>query len=281
MVKTPKIAAVFSVIRPVNVVITFFAVIIGGVICGTTGGLAWKVACAAVSAALINASGNVFNDILDVKTDLLNNKKRALTLGLISGREAKSLYAVLTIAGLILAGFVGFDVFAAALAASAVLFAYSAFLKKLPLAGNFCVAALTALAFMLGGIAAGNISASFIPAFYAFFINFAREIVKDMEDAEGDRISGFETFPVKFGLKAARNLSALVICALFISPFVLLIFSVYRLPFFLIVLFLVNPMFVIILRYLFIDYTKKNLVKAGAALKVNMILGLIAVYVGV
>ncbi len=43
-----------------------------------------------------------------------------------------------------------------------------------------------------------------IPAAFAFLINFIREIVKDMQDVEGDSKAGVKTFPIQFGFKSAE-----------------------------------------------------------------------------
>ncbi|MEY3768729.1 MAG: hypothetical protein RLZZ11_1799, partial [Cyanobacteriota bacterium] len=41
-------------------------------------------------------------------------------------------------------------------------------------------------------------------AFFAFAMTMAREIVKDLEDMKGDEQYGLKTFPLVFGVKAAR-----------------------------------------------------------------------------
>ena len=73
------------------------------------------------------------------------------------------------------------------------------------LLGNFSVASLTGLTFIYGGISVSNISVAVIPALFALLINFVREIVKDMEDVNGDIQNGIETFPYKFGFSIAKN----------------------------------------------------------------------------
>ncbi len=85
-----------------------------------------------------------------------------------------------------------------------ILFVYSKFLKQIPLIGNITVAFLTGLVFIFGGVVVENPIAAIVPAVFAFLINLIREIVKDMEDVEGDNKVGVITFPIKFGIQKSK-----------------------------------------------------------------------------
>ena len=71
-----------------------------------------------------------------------------------------------------------------------------------PILGNLIVSILTGLVFIYGGVAVNNPLAAIIPAIFAFLINLIREVVKDMQDVEGDLKQEMITFPGKFGFKA-------------------------------------------------------------------------------
>ena len=79
-------------------------------------------------------------------------------------------------------------------------------MKRIILLGNFIVAFLTGLAFIYGGIAVNNFKYAVIPAIFAFLINFIREIVKDMEDIEGDKSAGIFSFPYLYGFKRSKRM---------------------------------------------------------------------------
>ena len=68
------------------------------------------------------------------------------------------------------------------------------------------VAFLTGLVFIFGGVVVENPTAAIVPAIFAFLINLIREIVKDMEDVEGDNKAGVITFPIKFGFQKSKIL---------------------------------------------------------------------------
>jgi len=91
-----------------------------------------------------------------------------------------------------------------------LLFLYSKYLKRIPLLGNVTVAFLTGLVFIFGGVVVSNPGAAIVPAVFAFLINLIRELVKDMEDIEGDKIAGVITFPIKYSLKKTSILILII-----------------------------------------------------------------------
>jgi len=146
-----------------------------------------------LAAAAATAYGNVINDVLDVETDRVSHPNRPLVTGAVSVGAASVFAAAL--AGLSLACAAAASVFhaAAALIPLMLLTLYSAYLKRTRLAGNFIVAALTAYALIFGGLPHPNVKILFAPALLAFLLNFCRELIKDVQDAEGDRAAGFAT----------------------------------------------------------------------------------------
>jgi 4-hydroxybenzoate polyprenyltransferase len=81
----------------------------------------------------------------------------------------------------------------AALIPLALLTLYSIYFKRTRLVGNIIVAALAAYALLFGSLPHPNAKILFAPALLAFLLNFCRELVKDVQDAEGDRAAGFTT----------------------------------------------------------------------------------------
>ena len=92
-------------------------------------------------------------------------------------------------------------------------------LKRKIIIGNLSVSFLTGLCFVFGGIAVGEIITSIYLGFYAFLMTMAREIVKDMEDVEGDKKEGATTLPIIYGMKTSSILAAVfMITASVTSP---------------------------------------------------------------
>jgi len=98
-----------------------------------------------------------------------------------------------------------------AAANSALLFIYARNLKATPLAGNLCVAYLTGSTFLFGGAAFGwpGLQANLIPFALSSLATMSREIMKDVEDMEGDRIGGAKTLPILAGERLSCALAIL------------------------------------------------------------------------
>ena len=69
----------------------------------------------------------------------------------------------------------------------ALLYFYSARLKRTVLIGNLVIGLMTGMAFIYGGVVVGRMERAVVPAIFAFLVNLARELLKDVEDMEGDR----------------------------------------------------------------------------------------------
>ncbi len=223
----------YRIIRPGNVLVCGLSVFAGGIIGGkpldrTVGaalallsgeGLpSWfvRVMFAAVSASLVLAAGNVFNDVRDLRSDRVNTPGRPLPSGIITPRAA-TVYAVgLALAGILLALPLGLPGILVAASAVALLVLYDMRLKGVPLAGNILVALLGGLAFIYGGIAGEAVLPAFIPALFATLFHLGREIIKDAADLRGDSHSGVRTLATERGVRPTVYLASgvlLTLCA--------------------------------------------------------------------
>jgi geranylgeranylglycerol-phosphate geranylgeranyltransferase len=269
-----------QIIRPVNFGITFLSVIVAAAICVDGEFQVYKIIFAAFSAALTLSAGNIINDIKDIEIDKVNHPERPLITGKITVSQAKAEYVSLSFIALLFSFFINLPAFVIVLSATVLLLLYSYYFKMIPILGNLIVSILTGLVFIYGGVAVNNPLAAIIPAIFAFLINLIREIVKDMEDVEGDFKLGVITFPGKYGFKSSKLLilELTVILILFtLYPFIA---SVYKIEFLIIVMAVVNPFLVYTLKILFKDHSPSNLSKISNILKLNMFAGLIAIYLG-
>lgn len=274
-----KFSAYIKITRPLNTAITFCVVVVAILISQKYPTKISLILLASLTAALTAAAGNVINDLFDIETDKTAHPDRVLTKGTLTKTEAKSEYFLLNSIAAIIAVSLSTTPFVIVLLSISLLYIYSAYLKKIILVGNITVAALAGLAFIYGGVVTNNPKAAVIPAFFAFFINLIREIVKDIQDIDGDKKQKIITFPVRYGIQPAKKSAAILIIILIAFTFYPFIFQVYKIEFFVIVMIFVNPVFIICV---------KNLLQKKAAdialtcnlLKLNMIIGLIAIYLG-
>ena len=270
----------FEITRPVNALITFIVVAVGAVISVKETYSTGLIILAGISAGLTAAAGNIINDIIDRDSDKINHPERSLPSGNLTVNQAIVEYLLLVIIANLLAYFINQLAFSIVLLTTFLLFLYSNKLKQIPLLGNITVAYLTGMAFIFGGIAVGHPRAALIPAAFAFLINLVRELVKDIQDYEGDKNSNITTWPVKFGIKSTKHLIivfTLILIAATIIPF---IYQLYQIEYFVIVMIVVNPLMIYILKDLYKDDSPKNLNKLSNMLKLNMVIGLIAIFLG-
>lgn len=182
-----------------------------------------------LSVLLIAAGGYIINDIKDVKTDLHNHGKNPVGQ-LISSDNAFLLYQVTTIVGLILGFIVGYhfgnyNLGIIQLTAAISLWFYSYYFKSELIIGNLIIAFMVALVPLIVGIYEVTLIQTFyisqITKFkdfnfnfiafwflsysaFVFIITWIREIIKDIEDLDGDIRSGAKTLPIQWGTKSAK-----------------------------------------------------------------------------
>jgi len=282
--------------RPVNMAICAFSVACGGLIGGqplerlagvlafeADGGFpAWaiRVAYAAVSASLILAAGNAFNDVRDIETDRINAPRRPIPSGMVSTAAAVVLSVMLCAAGLILSLPLGGAGIAVAITAAVLLFLYDVRLKGVPLAGNVSVAFLGGLAFVYGGVAGDCIRESLVPAVFAILLHLGRELVKDAEDVEGDREAGLSTAATAWGVRTALRLAAAVLIVLLIATAIPFFNGYFGLPYALVLLFGVWPAVRMGAVLAFRPPARDRISRASLFLKIAMPAGILAVLAG-
>ncbi len=274
-----KINAFIKITRPVNVVITFFVVVVAILISQENDIEFYKIIFPSIVVALVAAAGNIINDIYDVETDKISHPERVLVLESLSKKEAIYFYNFLNILAIIIASRLSDILLLIVFGSIIILYFYSYSLKKFPLLGNVTVASLTGLTFIYGGFVTGNPIAAIAPAVFAFLINLVREIVKDIQDIEGDSIIGYKTFPIKYGIQKSKFLILVITVSLILYTVYPFITKLYKIEYFLIVMLIVNPVLILSIKLLY-DKEKNRFKIISNLLKVDMIFGLLAIYLG-
>ncbi|KAB2922381.1 MAG: hypothetical protein F9K22_11790 [Bacteroidetes bacterium] len=268
-----------TLVRPVNFAITAASIAVSCLLAGGTAAQAPVILFASLGGALIGAGGMVINDFFDLEIDRINRPDRPLPSGAVAKFDALMFYAGLTGAGLIMSAYTTRTAFIIAFVAVPVIFLYSQRYKGTPLAGNLIVAGMTALAFIFGGAAVGNLQQAVMPAVFAFLINAGRELIKDMEDVEGDAAHGARTFPVLYGMERSARLAGGFIIAVIASTVVPYVFGLYGTAYFIIVN-AVNLLLLYVVVSLARDRSTANLRRLSLMLKWAMVPGLAAIYAG-
>lgn len=276
-----KIKSYILIIRPLNTVITFFVVMVGAVIAVDENYLFNNIALAGISAAFTAAAGNIINDIIDKDSDKVNHPNRIIPSRKLTVKQAGMEYFLLVIVASVLSSFINQLAFLIVFLTSVLLFLYSNILKRIPLLGNITVAYLTGMAFIYGGVSVGHPRAALIPAVFAFLINLIRELIKDIQDIDGDKHAGINTFPIKYGVDKTKYLITFFVIILVVSTSLPFVFNIYRIEFFVVVMIVVNPILIYFLKLLYKNDFSVNLNKLSNMLKLDMVFGLLAIFLGV
>ncbi|AOW22000.1 hypothetical protein LPB138_03825 [Urechidicola croceus] len=181
-----------------------------------------------LSTLLITAGGYVINDIFDVNTDLINKPHKVFIGQQFSIKKSKSIYLILTSIGILIGTAVSIKVnqpfFSLIfILISVVLFYYSKKIKQVAFIGNITVAILIGLSIFLVGIFdlypnlksnSNNYQVLNLLLAYSLFsisINLDREIIKDIEDVDGDYAQKMKTLPILIGRKRTKKIAFLVL----------------------------------------------------------------------
>jgi geranylgeranylglycerol-phosphate geranylgeranyltransferase len=173
------------------------------------------VLAAAGATLLVSNAGFIVNDIFDLPIDRINRPDRPLAAGRISVQAAWILYAVYNAGGILLALSINTAIGFISLITALGLFLYSFDLKKRFLIGHLVVATFGSLLLPFGGLAAGR-SLLFLTFPVTFCAFFAREVLKTVPDAEGDRAHGVVNITTHYGESLALRLAQVMfaLCAL-------------------------------------------------------------------
>lgn len=176
-----------------------------------------------LSVVLTAAGGYVINNYFDTGIDAVNKPGSNPVGELISRKMSLFLYVMLTLGGIVSAVLFGestgirYAVLVVGMAAG-LLYFYSSSYKKMLLAGNIIIALLAALNIFITILFDKNALLStavlvVVTAYtlFAFLLTLAREIIKDCEDAAGDRAFGANTLPVAAGIRTARISAAAIL----------------------------------------------------------------------
>jgi 4-hydroxybenzoate polyprenyltransferase len=195
----------------------------------------WILTLLIVSVVGIAAGGYVINDYFDVKIDRINRPDNLVVTRIISRDTAMHLFYGLTAVGVIAGTVVAWWAHSWTLLFTYVvipglLWFYSASYKRMFLVGNLVVAFASAIVPLLVAIANADYlhhlyqnALAYSPivgelyvwtggfAIFAFLLTWVREIVKDIEDIEGDREMECRTLPIVWGDKVAKIIATLLL----------------------------------------------------------------------
>lgn len=250
-----------------------------------------------LSSVLVAAAGYIINDYFDLNIDLINKPDKLVVEKIIPRRWTIVLHLVLSAAGILIGFYIDFTtpiIFLSVANAVCVflLFVYSISLKKKLLIGNVLISLLTAWVVLvitwcefisyphIRGVDVAKLTRyTFLYAGFAFVISIIREVIKDMEDIEGDRKYSCTTMPIVWGIRASKIfvavwlvvlISVLIALQFYVLAFKWWISAVYCL------VFVIAPL-INIFRDLFAANVPKDFHRLSTKVKLVMFTGILSI----
>ncbi len=251
------------------------------------------------SVILIAAGGYLINDFEDLKIDAKNNPEKYPEGESPCAQKMYKAYNYFTVFGITIGGIVSyysenFIFITIFVLAAGLLWFYSSTYKMMPFFGNLVVAFLTGIVPLLvvlfeiplltekyRDILVQN-NVDFMPLFYfvlafgifAFLTTVVREVIKDIEDVEGDKTYKKNTIPVALGVTFAKIVAVIFIIITIATLFYTqIVFDLGETSFWYITIALVLPLAYIAVKT-FLDKTPENFHLTSTFLKIIMILGI-------
>ena len=197
--------------RPENMILTAIAVISGSFIAAGPEIMDFQIeiAICCVCSMMLVGGGNALNDYNDRETDKENHPERPIPSGSISADTASVCAQALLGSGLLILLFALENKmpFVIALIGIILLIAYENGLKAAGISGNITVGLMSGAIFLFAGMAVNEPGPTLWMFSLAVLATITREIIKDIQDLEGDR--GRRTLPASIGIENSMRVAIL------------------------------------------------------------------------
>jgi 4-hydroxybenzoate polyprenyltransferase len=165
---------------------------------------------------IVAGAGNAINDYFDVKSDRINKPEKIVIEKSIKRRWAIIIHWGFNALALCISIYLSwrfsswFYVFIHFFSTS-LLWVYSVYLKQRLIWSNVSISVLVAIIPIISlkgthdlGVESQHLISLIFIACFALVINFSREVIKDIQDMEGDKVRNVRSIPLVFGSEKAR-----------------------------------------------------------------------------
>jgi 4-hydroxybenzoate polyprenyltransferase len=207
-----------------------------------------------IASVLIAAAGYIINDYFDLNIDRVNKPDKLVVEKIIKRRWAIMWHLILSFIGIVLSFYISIvlaDWYVVVAVINLIcvfaLWIYSTTYKRRLLIGNILISALTAWTILVLYVAefphwfkinpemkkaydlsmAKLFKYAVLYAGFAFIISLIREVIKDMEDMEGDARYGCKTMPIVWGIPATKVFTAVWLIVLTAAMVIIQVYAAY------------------------------------------------------
>ncbi len=214
----------WKLIRPLNAFMSAAGVYIGYSLALNAFTFNMEIVYAMLAVFAISGAGQAVNDYFDYEIDKRKKSTRPLTSGIISRQNGLLFSLALFAIGIILASFLNNETFWMGVFFSVLLFLYSASMSKIKFVGNAVVALSVGFTFIFGASVIGITPLVLMIALAAFLSNWAREIIKDVEDVNEDKGSKI-TLPLIMNAHQTNYIILILLFLTFLAGYLPVLFA--------------------------------------------------------
>ena len=263
--------------RPLNLLIAMASVFIMALIIDDISWMFLIYPCFVLACYM--SAANMLNDLVDINSDRINKPDRVLV------KHSANKHSIIFIIGLL---FLAGSIFAMHLPDQArhiaLFFAlpgivlYELILKRVPLLGNMLISLLVGSVFLFIAYSLeSHINDALKIMLLAFSLNLLREIVKDIQDIDGDQVSGFYTLPIFIGLSKTIFIMRVFAILFIVISFLPIYTHSYAWHYIPLMVFLIHVPLLYIIIGLRDDITPKECLTFSNILKLMIINGIVII----
>lgn len=216
-----RFKAIWELLRLEHGLMYALAVLIGVVISAGLKFSSIDMLLGALTALFLQASAFALNDFFDYEVDVANERTdRPLVRGDLDKNTALILFMVLGVLGFVFAYLISIEAFILAFIITVAGFLYDFKLKEFGFSGNIYIAFSMAAPFIFGSVVATDtiVPSAGLLALLAFSSGIGREIMKGIEDVEGDALRNVKTIArLKGETRAAQFASSMFVLSIILS----------------------------------------------------------------
>lgn len=277
-----KLFSFFSVIRGYNIWVIALAQYLAAIFILAIDDRALKIILdpnlflLVLASTLTIASGYIINNFYDFKKDLINRPRKVMIDRLVSQPTKLKVYFSINFLVVALVSFISWR---AVLFFSVYIFIvwfYSHKLKKYPIIGNLTASFLAILPFFAILLYYKNFyNVIFAHASFLYLIMLIRELIKDLENIQGDLANNYKTIPVVFGeTKAKQIITFLIVLSIIPVYFLTDVFEVGYMDMYFYASLIVLLIF---MSFLWKSKTKTDYIKLHFLLKIIILAGVFCI----
>lgn len=230
---------------------------------------------ATLACVLIAAGGYVINDLFDKEADAINKPHKQIAHIHLSSKQLYPFYLILSGLGILLGFITGPGMGILCVAITTLLYFYSSDFKGEFLMGNLMVSLMAGMVVYIASRGVYEVTKGYFAEYasIAFFITFSRELIKDLEDLEGDKAQGHTTLAITLKPQNTKIISMLMLI-ISVSLLGAIYFQSRELEFLIASLSITLPFSILILYKTFKAQTPKEYHQVSIHLKQLMFWGL-------